>query len=198
MEHNTEMEIGTQIKKYRTEIKMSQEELAERIFVTRQSVSNWENGKNYPDIKSLLLMSALFHVSLDILVKGDLEKMKKEIKEDDIQKFKRDGDVFAVLFFTAIISPIPLIYFLGYIGAAIWVVLMGVTLYYAMRVEKYKKSFDIQTYKEIVAFIEERPLEESEKYCERGKRPYQKVFLAIGAGVITMLVAVLFTLLFHI
>ena len=38
------MELNEQIKKYRTEINLSQEELAEKIYVTRQSVSNWENG----------------------------------------------------------------------------------------------------------------------------------------------------------
>ena len=75
------MEIGKQIKKYRTDIKLSQEALAERIFVSRQTISNWENDKNYPDMKSLLLLSSLFNVSLDILVKGDLEEMKKEIKK---------------------------------------------------------------------------------------------------------------------
>ncbi|MGL5479995.1 MAG: helix-turn-helix domain-containing protein, partial [Clostridium sp.] len=71
------MEIGKQIKKHRTEMKLSQDGLAEKIFVSRQTISNWENNKNYPDIKSLLLLSSLFNVSLDVLVKGDLEKMKE-------------------------------------------------------------------------------------------------------------------------
>ena len=75
-----------QIKKYRTEMNLSQEELAEKIYVTRQSVSNWENGKTYPDIHSLLLLSSLFGISLDQLVKGDIEIMKKEIKEAEIKK----------------------------------------------------------------------------------------------------------------
>ena len=74
------MEIGEQIKKYRTEMGLSQDRLAEKIFVSRQTISNWENNKNYPDVKSLLLLSCLFNVSLDILVKGDLEEMKEEIK----------------------------------------------------------------------------------------------------------------------
>ena len=69
------MEIGRQIRKYRQELNMSQEELADHVFVTRQTVSNWENDKNYPDINSLLLLSSLFGISLDILVKGDMEKM---------------------------------------------------------------------------------------------------------------------------
>ena len=71
------MEIGNQIKKYRTELGLNQEELADRVYVTRQTVSNWENERSYPDIRSLLLLSGVFGISLDILVKGDVEQMKE-------------------------------------------------------------------------------------------------------------------------
>ena len=81
------MELNEQIKKYRTEMNISQEELAEKIYVTRQSISNWENGKTYPDIHSLLLLSSLFGISLDQLVKGDIEIMKEEIKKEVFFKF---------------------------------------------------------------------------------------------------------------
>lgn len=60
------MEIEKQIKKYRTKMNFSQDELAQRIFVSRQTISNWENNKSYPDVKSLLLLSSLFNISLDI------------------------------------------------------------------------------------------------------------------------------------
>ena len=59
------MEIGRQIKKDRHALALSQEDLAEKVFVTRQTISNWENAKNYPDINSLVLLSQLFGVSLD-------------------------------------------------------------------------------------------------------------------------------------
>ena len=72
------MEIGTQIKRYRNELKLSQEELAEKVFVTRQTISNWETEKNYPDIHSVLLLSSIFNISLDQLIKGDIEIMKKK------------------------------------------------------------------------------------------------------------------------
>ena len=65
------MEIGKQIQQRRTAAGISQEELAERLYITRQTLSNWETGKTYPDINSLLRLSDLFHVSLDELVKGD-------------------------------------------------------------------------------------------------------------------------------
>lgn len=47
------MELNKQIKKYRTIMNLTQEDLAERVYVTRQTISNWETGKSYPDIHSL-------------------------------------------------------------------------------------------------------------------------------------------------
>lgn len=60
---------------------MSQEKLAEKNHVSRQSISNWENERNYPDIHNLLMMSILFNVSLDDLVKGDVKIMKEELQK---------------------------------------------------------------------------------------------------------------------
>ena len=80
------MEVSTQIKKYRNDMKLSQEELAEKVYVSRQTISNWETGKNYPDIHSLLLLSSIFNVSLDRLIKGDIEMMKEKIKETEAEK----------------------------------------------------------------------------------------------------------------
>lgn len=97
-------------------MKLSQDELAQKIYVSRQTISNWENNKNYPDIKSLLLLSSLFNVSLDMLVKGDFEKMKEEIKEEDITSFKKLSNIFAVFLLAMILLPLPLKMFMGNFG----------------------------------------------------------------------------------
>ena len=185
------MEIGKQIKKYRSEMKLSQDELAEKIFVSRQTISNWENNKSYPDVKSLLLLSSLFNVSLDILIKGDLEEMKEKIKTEDIDGFKHVSNIFSILLLSTILLPVPLLRFMGYVGAGIWGLIAIGAIYYAIRVEKYKKNFNIQTYREILAFFEGKNMNELEKNQEYGKRPYQKFLLAIGAGLLTILVAVI-------
>lgn len=70
------MELGQHIKGHRARLDMSQEHLAEAIFVSRQTISNWETGRTYPDVQSLLLLSNLFDVSVDDLIKGDVEEMK--------------------------------------------------------------------------------------------------------------------------
>ncbi len=77
------MNLGNQILKIRKDNKMSQEQFAEILGVTRQTVSNWENSKNHPDIETLVDISDKFHISLDILLKGDthmIKKMDKDIK----------------------------------------------------------------------------------------------------------------------
>lgn len=185
------MEIGNQIKKYRNELGLSQEELADKIFVTRQTISNWENEKNYPDIKSLVMLSNLFGISLDNFVKGDLEEMKKQIKESDIREFQRQGTVLTILMVLMILLPIPLVRLFQWIGFAIWGVLAVVGIVYAFRAEKWNKQRDIHTWREITAFMEGKRLDEIDKQREIGKRPYQKVLLGIGSGVLTVIVCML-------
>lgn len=192
------MDIGKQIKKYRTEMKFSQEELSEKIFVSRQTISNWENNKNYPDVKSLLLLSSLFNVSLDMLVKGDLEKMKEEIKEEDIISFKKLSNIFSVFLAAMILLPIPLKMFVGNIGMAILGLIAIGAIYYGIKVEKMKKNFDIQTYKEILNFVEGKDMGDSEKSQEIGKRYYQKFLLAMGAALITFVVASVLYCVFYV
>ncbi len=182
------MKLAHQVKQRRQALGISQEELAERVYVTRQTVSNWENGKSYPDIGSLIRLSDLFGVSLDTLIKGDLEEMKERINEADRKKFDRDSAIYTGLLIAAIVSAVPLAYFLRWVGAAIWLVLAGVMFYFSLRVEKQKKSFDIHTYREIMAFSQGKRLDEIETARAEGKRPYQQVLLAVASGLIALAV----------
>lgn len=146
------MELGQQLKAHRKELGISQDELAEKIFVSRQSISNWENNKTYPDIHTLLLLAETFGVSLDELIKGDVEEMKEEINAQERAGFNRDSVCFAIFGIVTVLSIAPLYAFLDYIGCLIWALIVGVAGYFCGRVELYKTMFDIQTYKEILAF----------------------------------------------
>lgn len=77
------MEIGEMIKKRRLYLKMTQEELANKINVSRSTISNWEIGRNYPDIKMILSLSNHLNISLDYLLKGD-EIIVDKITQDTI------------------------------------------------------------------------------------------------------------------
>ena len=192
------MELNAQIKKYRTELNLSQEELAEKVYVTRQTVSNWETGKSYPDIHSLLLLSSLFNVSLDQLIKGDIETMKEIINEQEVKKFNYYGNIFSIHILILIISATPLFIWLEQYAFIPFGVLFAITMFWALKVEKIKKENDIQTYKEIVAFCEGKKLDEIHKMIEAGKRPYQNVLKVIISAVVTAAVCFLIGLLIHI
>ena len=192
------MELGKQIRMHRLENKLSQEELADRIYVSRQTISNWENDKNYPDINSLVLLSEVFKVSLDKLIKGDIEIMKDVIQKDEVDKMNRYGKIYTIMLIVTVVSAVPLFMWLGIWALIPWGLIWMVSLYFASKIEKIKKDNDVQTYKEIVAFSEGKLLDDIHKQQEIGKRPYQKILLVIGSALITLCVCILIGLLMHI
>ena len=74
------MSIGEVLKQARASSDLSQEEAAEKVGVSRQTMSSWENGKSYPDIASVIALSDAYSVSLDSLMKGD-SKMVRHLEE---------------------------------------------------------------------------------------------------------------------
>ena len=180
------MDVGIRIKKYREKQNISQDELAEKIFVSRQTISNWENNKTYPDIKSLLLLSDIFKVSLDDFMKGDIEKIKKLVNTQKVREFNIIGYIYLAELLILAITAYPLFKLEGNIGVIIWILFFLVTFFTAGIAEKIKKNNNIQTYKEILAFINNKQLNYEERQQELGKRMYQKILFAILAGVIVL------------
>lgn len=80
------MKFSDQIKKLRRDQGLTQEELAGKIHVTRQAVSNWENGKNLPDLETLIVISRTFQLSLDQLILGGTEMTDKLISDASATK----------------------------------------------------------------------------------------------------------------
>ncbi|WP_290033289.1 helix-turn-helix domain-containing protein [Ligilactobacillus cholophilus] len=76
------MLLNKQIKKYREKLGMSQDKLAEMLYVTRQSVSKWESGDVVPDLEKIIKMSKIFNVSLDNLILG-VDDQKKSVDTDE-------------------------------------------------------------------------------------------------------------------
>lgn len=75
------MELGNRIKAEREKLNMSQDELAQKMNISRQAISKWETGISYPDIEKILKLSEIFNLSLDELVKGDKDFQNNLIKE---------------------------------------------------------------------------------------------------------------------
>ena len=192
------MELGKQIKMHRQEAHLSQEELANRVYVSRQTISNWENDKSYPDVNSLVLLSEIFQISLDNLIKGEIEVMKDVIQKEEIEKMNRYGKAYTIMLIATVVSAVPLFMWLGVWAFIPWGIIWAISMYFAFKVEKVKKDNDVQTYKEIVAFSEGKLLDDIHKQREIGKRPYQKFLLVIGSALIAFVVCVIIGFLMHI
>ena len=192
------MELGKQIKKHRVTAQLSQEELAERIYVSIQTISNWENDKSYPDVNSLVLLSETFQVSLDNLIKGDIDIMKEVIQREEVVKMKHYGAVYTILLTATVVSAVPLFMWLGTWAFIPWGIIFAAAMFFAFKVEKVKKDNDVQTYREIVAFSEGKLLDDIQKQREIGKRPYQKILLVIASAAAAFAACILIGLLMHV
>lgn len=181
------MELGSRIKQYRAAHGWNQDDLAEKMYVTRQTISNWENDKSYPDLQSLLLLGSLFGVSLDQLVKGDIEIMQKAIDQQDIRAVNRNAALMTTFVILAALSAVPLAEWLGWWALVPFGLLFGAALFFALRIEKIKKQYDVQTYREVAAFLEGKTLDEIQQLRESGKRPYQNVIKVLAGAAVGLL-----------
>ncbi|MDQ0061679.1 helix-turn-helix domain-containing protein [Paenibacillus harenae] len=105
------MIFGEKLKSERKNKGWSQEELAEKLFVSRQSVSKWENNQNYPSIEIIIKISDLFGVTIDELLRSDEELTKKVINDGKKLAYPRLKLIFDVVFL---------------IGAILWIIKLGV------------------------------------------------------------------------
>lgn len=83
------MEISDKLKTARVNAGVTQEQIAETIGVSRQTISNWENGRTLPDVMSLIKISDMYQISLDDLLKGDGKMVEKIKKDTDTVKSNR-------------------------------------------------------------------------------------------------------------
>ena len=102
------MEISKCIKDARQNNNISQENLAEQLGVSRQTISSWENGKSYPDLVSIIKMSDIFNISLDKMLKEDKKLVNNMQEKMDTVKSNK-SIVFTILFAIIIFGGIYLI-----------------------------------------------------------------------------------------
>lgn len=105
------MNIGNQISNIRKKQQLTQEEFGRLFHVTRQTVSNWENEKSYPDLQILIDISNQFEISLDTLLKEDSKMIRTIDKERVLGTIKHEKSI--IDFFTVPVSDLLcLAYFL--------------------------------------------------------------------------------------
>ena len=156
------MTIAEMIKKTRQDNNMTQEEYANKFGVTRQTVSSWENERSYPDVHNLIMLCDIYSVSLDDLMKGDIETMKKEVANTTLNKSPQDAIQLIqsglVMIIGLLIAVTGLIITLNG-GSTLWgygLMIIGAALacFFAFYADYLKRKNKIQTYKELSDFYD--------------------------------------------
>ncbi|KRL20811.1 helix-turn-helix domain-containing protein [Lentilactobacillus kisonensis] len=83
------MKIAEQLQMQRQIHGLSQTDLAEKLHISRQSISKWENGTTLPSFSNVVAISDLFGISLDDLIKGDVQLMERLEKDNSVNKVSR-------------------------------------------------------------------------------------------------------------
>lgn len=193
------MDISNQIKTRREAMGLSQEQLAEKLYVSRQTISNWERDKTYPDVQSLLMLSILFDTSIDTLVKGDVTIMEEAVERDR----KRMGAqmqwlavlMLGLLALTLVLMLTPAFGWMEGIWGTemsyVIAVLPAVAgLVVAAVIDNIKRKNDLVTYKEILAFMNgEADIERSPRalprrgWAARHRLAYDMLMFLVAAAI---------------
>lgn len=119
------MKIGVKLKEARLRAGLTQENVAEEIQVTRQTISNWETEKSFPDIVSVIKLSTLYNISLDKLLKGDEEMIEHLEKSTNIIK---SNQKLIIAIIANVMMVIAFILFNGLIISNQYLIMGGSTL----------------------------------------------------------------------
>lgn len=164
------MELARRIKEHRARLGMSQADLARALFVTRQTISNWETSRTYPDAQSLLLMSGLFGVSVDSLLKDDSQEMKEALAAGS-RKMNRLGAVMAA-FGLACAAWVVVGIALDWDTALIAVpaaALFAPAMCAAFLVDKMRHDNQLFAYQSVLAFLAGEDPDVSNRYNQRAR-----------------------------
>lgn len=164
------MELARRIKEHRARLGMSQADLARALFVTRQTISNWETSRTYPDAQSLLLMSGLFDVSVDSLLKDDSQEMREALAAGS-RKMNRLGAVMAA-FGLACAAWVVVGIALDWDTALIAVpaaALFASAMCAAFLVDKMRHDNQLFAYQSVLAFLAGEDPDVSNRYNQRAR-----------------------------
>lgn len=195
------MELPQQLKANRERLGLSQEDVAHAIYVSRQTMSSWENGKTYPDVQSLLLLSNLFDVSIDSLVKGDVDSMKEKATKDDVLMTRLAwasmllvlGGAISLIAFISLFEShtvLPRVSDGALLGFSTFFVFAILALVCAIKIERIKKDHNLVSYREISAFMEGKEIPEDKNALGR-EYPFAANALKVLCGAAVGLVVAL-------
>jgi transcriptional regulator with XRE-family HTH domain len=144
------MNLPVRLKELRKKNNMTQEEVAEKIHISRQTLSNWETGKSYPDLQSLLYLCELYNTTLYDLVNQDITTMKSKVIRRDIYILAYLFLMSIIVFILSIVAFIKINLFISIVTISLSIACLTVT---SLKLERIKKENNITTFNEVIKFI---------------------------------------------
>lgn len=197
------MELALQIRRLRNERNMSQDELAQSIYVSRQTVSNWERDKTYPDVHSLLLLSELFDTSVDELIKGDIMAMEDMLEHKELFRRMIAMTAVALAFILGGLVLLALgLYRFGWDEVPSYIIFAlmgGIACALMHQVGRMTKKHDLVTYREIIAFSKGEPVDRNGFVSGFARRHAlaTKAVYGVVAAIVGFVVALLLVRIFR-
>ena len=165
------MTLGEKLLKYRTEAKMSQDTLAEKLGVTRQTISKWETDQSTPEFNKILPLCQVYGITTDELIKGEKEEIKKQESSYTTKRNKQKAIVISISVFLYCISTFSFPYMIEVAECevntavmqlmGIWTLATVILIYFFISHPKEKSSKkeaikEEKNDKENVSFLNER------------------------------------------
>lgn len=151
---------------YRHQNNLSQNELAKKMYVSRQTISNWENGKTYPDIRNLVLISEIYQISIDQLVKNDINLLQNTKFKYQLKFLSISLILSLILVYGSFIS----IRWLPIVIAAMMVsVFSTLGMITAVKLIKLNNKLHLRTLKQTLDFLNGKSVEQIQADSKRQK-----------------------------
>lgn len=201
------MSFGEKLQQLRKEKGLSQEDLAHQLNVSRQAVSKWELQNGYPEIEKMILISDLFQVSLDYLMKEDYEEHENEtissfrlMTQQNIEDYLHFKKSFALGISSSVLLMIVGLFVAALcadtsyqsIGVFGFLIMVGIGVFFIIMTTLLKESkFKIENEEIKIAFNDLQNLQEKYQH-------FHKYFtLAIAGGVLLIIVSLACIVLLH-
>ncbi|AKP65693.1 hypothetical protein FC99_GL002277 [Levilactobacillus koreensis JCM 16448] len=167
------LELQASLIAHRKQQHWTQADLAERLFLSRQTISNWENGRTYPDIQSLILLAHLYHVTVNELVKEDLMTMQTQTNKYHLKLLVTATIVCLILVYGLFIGLrwLPMIPTVMAIAA-----LTTTGLFLAGYLIYLSQHLQLKTFRQINAYLKHQPAPQA-----KPTRTHQIIVLTLSA-----------------
>lgn len=139
------MNFGQKLQSSRVAKHLTQQKIADDFFITRQTISSWENGNSYPDIMTLIKLSDYFGFSMDEVLREDRNMrlfLEKKTVKNELKPVYRSMLLMLVILLIIELLDLFNIIHLGFIGWVIWVVFLLSIRTFSM-LNKFNESNDM-------------------------------------------------------